>query len=174
MSPLYTIVDSFGPSSGDSWTSYCQWRGLPLEGFDSMDGILRPSLFHPVDEADWEHVVNEDFRLHYLTDLSYARAKLAAMGHGDLIGVRFDDHDEGCLSFLGYDLIDDHLDISLLTNWGNDNEMINRALGPRGLVRDFVTISNIRDHLLATCPTDGHVESCRIVSIYSAEITEDE
>jgi hypothetical protein len=44
---LYSIVESFSPLSGDAWDKYCNWRGLRFERFDSIDGLLRPSLFDP-------------------------------------------------------------------------------------------------------------------------------
>lgn len=166
---LYTIIESFGPDDGDKWTRYCEWRGLDFEGFDSIDGILRPNLFTPSDDMDWDHVVNEDFMIHFFTDLPYARQKHKSLGRGALVCFSFDSHDEGSPDFLGYDLIDPVCDVSLLTNWGNDKDIVNQAIGPRGLIRDFECISAIREHLLAAHPTDDHVKSCRIVSIYTTD-----
>ena len=141
---LFKIIESFSPSNGDKWTSYCNWRGMRFERFDSIDGILRPSLFDPTEVEDWAHIVNEDFMLHFFTDFNYAAKKRRQIGVGDLVGVRFEEHDEADEHFLGYDLIDGYCDVSLLTNWGNDVELINRSLSPNALA--IGAACGTRDH----------------------------
>lgn len=164
---LYTIVEPFSPVDGARWTSYCEWRGLAFERFDSIDGILRPNLFKTPHDSDWEHIVNEDNMLHFITDLSYATHKHAQIGNGELVGVRFDDHDIADPGFLGFDIIDGYCDISLLTNWGNDMAIINRALAPNALLRDIKTAEEIFAALQTTCADDSHVPDSRIVSVYN-------
>jgi hypothetical protein len=164
---LYIIVESFGPENGNKWASYCEWRGLRLERFDSIDGILRPSLFRPESDEDWQHVGRE--AVHYLTDLTYARAKRRELARSVLVGISFDAHDEHDSGFKGYDLIDGSYNVSLLTNWGSDHVLINDALGPNGLVKNWEAISRICQHVLAEHPEDGHVKGCQIVSIYGVD-----
>src|SRR3954464_4455142 len=91
---VYTIIESFSPSDGERWTKYCAWRGINFERFDSIDGILRPSLCSKPSDEDWPHILKEDFMLHYFTDLEYAQKKKAKIGYGDLVGIEFDQHDE--------------------------------------------------------------------------------
>jgi hypothetical protein len=165
---LHTIVEPFGPADGEAWRSYCKWRGIQFERFDSIDGMLRPKFFMPESDEDWQHVVNENFKLHYFTDLEYARKKQDEIGRGVLVGLSFDCHEENDAAFRGYDLFDVRSVISLLTNWGNDVEIINAALMPNALIRDLGTVTRIRDELIATHEMDGHVEWCEIVSIYDA------
>lgn len=163
---LFTIIESFSPRDSNRWISYCQWRGLAFTGFDSIDGGLRPSLFdNPIGE-DWNHIVNEDFKLHLITDYDYAVQKHYEIGQGDLVGLRFSEHDQSDPRFLGFDLIDGYYDISLLTNWGNDVDLINRSLSPNALVLCFQTVEAIQKELLRTNGTDPHVAGCQIVSIY--------
>ena len=159
---LFTLVDSFGPASGEAWTSYLAWRGLPLSRFESIDGILRPSLFRPETTEDWAQAVIP----HYFSDLACARKKQANIGKGDIVGLNFETHDESHPDLLGFDLIDGHHDVSLLTNWGNDMDLINQALSPSGLVPELRVICAIQKELIRHHGTDGHVEGCRIVSIY--------
>ena len=164
---LFTIIESFSPNDGDRWTSYCKWRGLTFTKFDSIDGILRPTLFNaPTKDEDWNHVVNEDFKLHLITDYEYAVKKHNEIGKGDLVGLKFDKHNESDSCFLGFDLIDRYCDVSLLTNWGNDVEIINRSLSPSGLVLSRQLINEIQEELLRTSGDDSHVKGCQIVSIY--------
>jgi hypothetical protein len=164
---LFTIVEPFSPADGERWTSYCEWRGLSFERFDSIDGMLRPNLFDSPEDSDWDHIVNEDFMLHLITDLPHARHKHARIGKGDLIGLRFDDHNTDHEGFLGFDIIDGYCEVSLLTNWGNDVEFINRALAPNALLRNLKTAQEIFDSLRNDYGNDPHVEGCRIVSIYN-------
>ena len=164
---LFAIIEPFGPAQGDRWSSYIEWRGLSFERFDSIDGILRPSLFSPESEEDWKHVFPESRVIHLITDHEYAALKRSQMQSGDIVGLRLDDHDESDAAFLGFDLIDGSFDVSLLTNWGTDLDCINRALGPNALIQSLSVVQSIQAHLLSTCMEDGHVDGCRIVSIYS-------
>lgn len=163
---LFTIVEPFSPMDAEKWTSYCEWRGLTFERFDSIDGILRPSLFDSPADSDWEHIVNENFMLHLITDFPHARHKHEEIGKGDLVGLKFEGHDATDAGFLGFDIIDGYCDVSLLTNWGNDVEIINRSLGPNALVAELNTAQHILETLRTTWGDDPHVEGCRIVSIY--------
>lgn len=164
---LFTIVEPFSPADGEKWISYCEWRGVRLERFDSIDGMLRPNLFTTPDEEDWEHVVNENFMLHLITDLPHATRKREQIGRGDLVGLRFEDHDTSDEGFLGFDLVDGYCDVSLLTNWGNDVEIINRSLAANALVRDWATAERIHRELKEKHGDDRHVKGSRIVSIYA-------
>ncbi|MEQ1840449.1 MAG: hypothetical protein ABL994_08570, partial [Verrucomicrobiales bacterium] len=87
-------------------------------------------------------------------------------GQGDLVGLRFIDHDESQRGFLGFDLIDGYFSVSLLTNWGNDVAFINEVIGSNALVPNFQLISSIQTQLFTKYGQDNHVENCHIVSIY--------
>lgn len=164
---LYTIIQSFSSTDVMKWVNYTEWRGVNFERFDSIDGILRPSLYEPEEDIDWLHVVNENFKLHLITDLKFARLKHKQIGKGDIVGLAFENHDVEHESFLGFDIIDGYCDVSLLTNWGNDVEVINQSLASNALVKDFCTAKKIFELLKENWGDDPHVESCRIVSIYS-------
>jgi hypothetical protein len=68
--------------------------------------------------------------------------------------------------FLGFDLLEGDGSISLLTNFGNDFDYINRALAANALILDFETVAEIRLTLMQALPQDPHVKGCRIVSVY--------
>ena len=168
---LFTIVEPFSPADGKGWESYCGWRGIKFERFDSIDGILRPNLFQVPDDDDWPHIVNESFMLHFITEYAYAQRKLSQIGRGDLVGVRFEEHEPEAEGFLGFDLIDGDCNVSLLTNWGHDIEIVNRYLASNALVPRLDEISEIHAELKREWATDGHVEGSRIVSIYDPRVT---
>jgi hypothetical protein len=166
---LFTIIESFSPKDGTRWTEYCSWRKIAFERFDSIDGILRPSLFHPKDETDWKHVVPENFKIDFITDQTFALEKRKHLGKGDVVGLCFDEHDESDPRFLGYDLIDGCCSVSLFTNWGNSSEIINQSLSPNALVLEFEVASDIRKELLKLNADDGHVDGCRVISVYDIQ-----
>lgn len=163
---LFTIVEPFSPADGEKWTNYCDWRGIQFERFDSIDGILRPNLFESPEDDDWNHIVNENFMLHLITDLQHAERKLKEIGKGELVALRFEDHDTSDAEFLGFDIIDGYCDVSLLTNWGNDLDFINHSLATNALVPDMKTVQLIHGRLRDEFGEDGHVEGCRIISVY--------
>lgn len=163
---LFTIVKPFSPADGEKWTSYCEWRGMQFERFDSIDGILRPSLFENPENADWNHIVNESFRLHLITDLQYAERKQTEIGKGEVVALRFNNHDTSDAGFLGFDIIDGFCDVSLLTNWGNDLEFINHSLATNALVPDIKRAQLIHRRLRDEFGEDAHAKGCRIISIY--------
>ena len=163
---LYTIVESFSPEDGEKWDSYCKWRGKNFERFDSIDGMLRPPLFEKPEENDWEHIVNEDFMLHLITNRAHADKKKKEIEKGILLELRLDNHSQDDERFLGFDIIDGYFDISLLTNFGNDIEYVNEMIERNGLVSDFQTAKGIYTKLKEEFGDDAHVEDCRIISIY--------
>ncbi|WP_223788366.1 hypothetical protein [Marinicella meishanensis] len=162
----FSIVESFGPHS-EGWAAYVAWRGLTLDAFESIDGMLRCALFHtPNTPTEWAHVVNENCMLHLITDHGFAIQLLQIIGEGDLVGIKLEQHEPNHPQFLGFDLIDGQFDVSLLTNWGNDNTMVNQHLGRNGLIKDLATVQQIQQHLLSEFAHDGHVPGCQIVSVY--------
>ena len=72
-------------------------------------------------------------------------------------------------AFLGFDIIDSYNSVSLLTNWGNEMETINQALASNALITDWETARKIHEELHEHWGNDGHVEGCRIVSIYRCD-----
>ena len=43
--------------------------------WNSIDGLLRPSLFEPTTKEDWNHVVNQHYMIPYIIDFDYALQK---------------------------------------------------------------------------------------------------
>ena len=166
---LYTLIESFSPADGDKWTKYCSWRGVQFDRFDSIDGIMRPSLCREPEDGDWPHVVKENFRLHYFTDFDYAASKRIKIGRGELIGVELHAHDEASPDFLGYDLLDGYHEVSLLTNWGNDVQVVNLAISKTGLISTRASVEHVQRELLSSFGDDAHVSECEIVSIYKTK-----
>ncbi len=168
----YKIVSSFGPEEGDRWRGYLAWRGLDLTGFDSVDGILRPDLFAPESDEDWRNCVNENFKLGLLTNLDYAKSIKGRYDNPALVGVEIE-LEEGYVAkdgLLGFDIIDGHCGVSLVTNWGTDPEgLIDSHVMPNGLIGDFRRALRVRDSLRQRFPKDPHAENCEVWAIYRVD-----
>lgn len=165
----YKIVERFCPEVGERWQNYLEWRGLPLTGFESADRILRPDLFEPESHDDWHNCVNADFKLNLITNLAYARKILKRYESAVLIGVEIELEDgyapQDGLS--GFDVIDGYCDVSLVTNWGNDEEdIVSEHVMPNGLIGDLTRALQIRNSLRKNFPEDSHAQNCTVWAIY--------
>jgi hypothetical protein len=165
----YKIVEKFGPEDGDKWEGYLEWRGLNLIQFDSVDGILRPDLFTPESKEDWNNCVNEDFKLNLITNLKYANNILKRFDNSVLVGVEIElqDNYSPKLGILGFDIIDGYCDVSLITNWGNEEkELIDKHVLQNGLIRNLDQAIRIRNILRDQFSEDSHAEACEVWAVY--------
>ena len=166
---LYTIVEPFTPRNGDQWENYIEWRQMDFERFDSLDRMLRPSLFNPIEDSDWDFVELEHHLTDLITDFDFAIEQLTNLQEGEIVGLKLAQHDETAVNFLGFDIMDGCFCNSLLSNFGNDLDYVNLALEKNALVKTWETVSLIKNRLEADFPDDSHVEDCRIISIYGVQ-----
>jgi hypothetical protein len=165
----YKLVEKFGPEQGDRWRDYLKWRGLNLTGFDSVDAILRPDLFEPASSEDWHSCVNADFKLGLITNLDYAKRIIDRYDNPDLVGVEIELEQDYVpqAGLLGFDIIDGYCEVSLVTNWGTDEEgIINQHVMPNGLIRDLGRALQLRDLLRKRFPEDSHAQDCAVWAVY--------
>jgi hypothetical protein len=171
----YLIVRPFGPCREPEWSQYKAWRNLPqLETFDSVDSILRPCLFTPETPEDWENCLNEDFKLHLITNVEYARARLDTFGkEAELVACEFpvEAGYKERSGLLGYDIVDGYSSISLLTNWGTDPEgIMSGHIGPNGLVNGLGEALALKACLESRFGDDPHVKGCTIWAVYPGAV----
>lgn len=165
----YKVVEQFGPNKGACWTDYLKWRGLNLTKFDSVDGILRKDLFNPESEADWANCVQENFKVSMITSLEYARKIQRQHDKAEIVGIEFpvDSQYKAKTGLLGFDVIDSNWDVSILTNWGTDEEGIfSNLVLKNGLLGDITQAFQIRDILRKKFPEDHHASECDVCAIY--------
>ena len=168
----YKIIERFGPQDGEKWQAYLEWRGLSLSSFDSVDANLRPDLFEPVSDEDWDNCLNEDHKLGLITDLDYARRILNRYQNAVLVGVEIE-LEEGYASqggLLGFDILDSYCTVSLLTNWGMDKEdSISSEMMPNALISDLGRALQIRDLLRSKFAEDPHAGKCEVWAVYGVD-----
>ena len=169
----YKIVKRFGPGDGEMWREYLKWRGLELTRFDSVDGILRPSMFVPKTGRDWKNCVEEDYMIHLITSLAYAKSILSRYEGATIVGVELDVERDyvPAAGLLGYDIIDGYCDVSLVTNFGTgeDCAAFNDEVMENGLIGDLACALRVRDALRAEWPGDSHARDCGVWAVYGVE-----
>ncbi len=165
----YKIVEKFGPDEGARWKDYLRWRGLQLTRFDSVDGPLRGNLFSPESEDDWNNYIQEDFKVCLITNLEYAKKIQQLHEHSEIVGIDFpmDSNYRTMAGCLGFDILDSHWDVSLLTDWGTDEERIfSDEIMENGLMNDLTRAFQIRDVLRTRFPDDHHARDCDVCAVY--------
>ena len=166
----YKIVDKFGPESGDAWSSYLSWRGLELSRFDSVDGILRGDRFTPESEDDWNNCLAEMDLPVLIKNLEYAKSIKAKHAASELVGVEINiekDYLEK-RNLLGYEVIDSEWDVSMLTNWGTDEEgLFSQYIESNALIASAQTALQVRDSLRRLFPEDAHACECSVWAVYA-------
>ncbi len=167
----YKIVEYFGPKD-DGWKSYVEFRGIEFHPFDSV-GRMRPNLFTPESDEDWSNCVSEEYyKENLITNLAYAKEIFNRYKNAVLVGVdiELDDSYVPKEHLLGYDIIDGYCDVSLLTNWGNDEEgLFTDSIQCNGLLNDLDSALRIRDTLREKYPEDGHADYCEVWAVYRVD-----
>jgi hypothetical protein len=166
----YKIVEDFGPQDADRWQTYIRWRGLSLTRFDSVDGLLRPDLFDPESDEDWRNCcVSGMYKQSLITSHAYAKAIFGRYPNAVLLGVDIE-LEEGYVAqdgFLGFDIIDGYCQVSLITNWGTDDEnLFSPHVMPNGLIRELSPALVIRDTLRADFAEESHAGDCEVWAVY--------
>src|SRR5690606_10964450 len=101
--------------------------------------------------------------------LSYAKKILNRFQNAEIVGVEIDVK-SGYVpgpDFLGFDIIDEHFDVSLLTNCGGDEDgIMNQYILENALLRDLNRALKIRDYLRQKSPEDSHAGNCKVWAVY--------
>ena len=173
MKMIYRISKKYGPQSSD-WEAYLEWSGLQnCQEFYSIDGIKRKGLFIPWTVEEWENCVNADFKINLITNLAYAKKIISDYDEGEILGVI---ENPGFSSeeippdhiLMGYDILDEYNDISLLTNWGGKKRGIqNLTLNRYALLDDIDYAYQLKEMLHKNFPDDEHARACEVWSVYT-------
>ncbi|HEX7969502.1 MAG TPA: hypothetical protein VF502_14875, partial [Stellaceae bacterium] len=86
--PLYIATEPFDPRRGDEWTGYVSWSGpRHVSEIVSLDSMLCPPVLSTIIDADWPHIVNENFMLEYFVDLDYLLTRAGPLAGKNLLCV---------------------------------------------------------------------------------------
>ncbi len=174
METLFIAKEKFGPWDGEKWDNYIAWAKIPgLTEIVSLDSMLCPKILKAIEDEDWAHIVNEDFRLGYFYHLDYLLARVAAAASRNILGVYRNpqEHIEAKpgspdFAFIGYDLIEDATGISALTNCGGFPETFaNSELNQFGLIKEFGRAREIQRILPEQNPKEPHAQ-CQLHAVW--------
>jgi hypothetical protein len=171
----YIIVKKFGPQS-EGWQDYAKWNRLEhCSEYCSIDAINRNKLFNPETPEDWKNCVDQDFGIHMITNLEFAKKILPNFDNADIVGVIKNPktHKQKIPAnheLMGYDIIDGFNDTSLITNWGGLSDGIeDLKLNQAALVEDMAYAYDLRDMLHKNFADDSHAENCEVWAIYKVK-----
>lgn len=174
--PWFIAVERFGRANGAAWARYVEWSKLDqVEDLVSLDNMLCPSVLKDIRDNRWAHIVNEDFHLHFFTDLEFLRRELAAENaEGARLLCVFRNPDKrpslsaelSSFSFLGFDLIEAESGISALSNCGGWPELDNRELSKWGLLTDHARALDLQVILRRNHPEEPHA-NCDLWAIFA-------
>lgn len=174
MLPLFIATERFDSSDGAKWNNYVDWAKIPnLCEVVSLDGMLCSHLPEEMCDEDWQHIVNESFRLGYFYDLDYLVGRVADKPRRNILGLYRNPETHittspgpGDFVFLGYDLIEEETQISALTNCGGFPETFsNDELNEYGLVPSFTRAREIQQLLAKQHPEESHAQ-CEMYAIW--------
>ncbi len=174
LAPLYIAKERFDPSDGEKWQGYIAWAKLPsLIEVVSLDSMLCPGLLEEIRDEDWEHIVNEDFRLDYYIHLNCLLDRVQPFKRRNILGLyrnpsaHIDESPFATESkFMGYDLIDEQTQISALINCGGFPDVFqNNEINCYGLLDNFQRASEVRSDLSRKHPNEPHAQ-CELYAIW--------
>ena len=168
MPPMFTVCRKFDSQCGDSWSRYIEWSGFHhIDELVSTDSILCPSL---VDE-DWKFNIPADNLVYFFRDYEYLKQRVSYdPARHNLLAVTVrpaqpPDIIHG-FEFCGYDIMDSHDSISVLTNCGAFPSIYSADdLNRFGLVTDLERVTKIAEAIRAANADDPHCRDCRVWGI---------
>ena len=175
MTPWFIATERFDKSDG-SWEKYIAWCGLrQLDEVVSLDPTLCPTVLPEIKPEYWDRIVNEDFMLHYFTDLDYLRSEVSSVQRRNILCVFRNPsiHPSSLVpkgfEFMGYDLVDIESSASALTNCGGfPKAFSNSELSEKGLLRSHERGRQVQTELRLQYPDEIHA-NCHLWAIFRAE-----
>jgi hypothetical protein len=173
MTPWFIALKTFGPADGAKWVDYVKWSGLhQLEELISLDTILCPTLLPDIRADYWPHIVNEDYHLHFFTDLAFLRRHVSAIDGGRILCVYRNPASPPVLSpqlsgfrLIGYDLVDEKGDVSALSNCGGWPGILdNSELSSKGLIESHARAVQLKELLARHHPEEPHAR-CNVWAV---------
>ena len=171
--PWFVATTKFDRTDA-TWAKYIAWSGLKqLEEVVSLDSSLCPTVLPDFKPEYWNHIVNEDFMLHFFTDLNYLRGETATIPRKNLLCVFRNPPaqpsaaqvSEG-FEFIGYDLLEKDSGISALTNCGGFAKAFsNSEISEKGLLLTHERSRAVQEALIREYPNEPHAD-CHLWAIF--------
>lgn len=178
MEVWYTATEKFDPNNSAEWDKYVQWAQLPqLKEVISLDTSLCPSVFRELIAKDWNHNIQQHYRVSYFKDLDYVMERIKEQKDAvNVLAVVFEPasdptklfNDDGFV-FYGYDLLDEGSAISALTNCGGFDQAFNSSdISDVGLLEDYLFARKVQRRLRQNYPHEPHA-ACDLWALWRLE-----
>jgi hypothetical protein len=181
MPVVYSAVKRFDPGCGEAWPKFIEWSGLTqLREVVSLDLILCPTVFGELTDEDWQHNVQEDFKITLFHDLDYVLGKVARGDRVNVLALLQNPADDEIRSFndsrfvfRGFDLVELQTGISALVNCGGfDKAFAPTELSDCGLLADHARALSVQQRLRAEYPDEHHAD-CDVWAVWQLQLCPD-
>jgi hypothetical protein len=172
MTPWFIATEKFDKTH-EAWDKYISWSGLEqLDEVVSLDPMLCPTLLPEIKPDYWSRIVNEDFMLHFFTDVAYLRELVSHVRRKNLLCVFRNPavhpvaHVPNGFEFLGYDLVDTQASASAVSNCGGFADIFSNAeVSEKGLLKSFERACQAQKELRERYPEEVHAD-CHLWAIF--------
>lgn len=168
----FTAHERFTPAKGEKCRLYQEFSGFThIEELISCDSILCPELLQELKDEDWSHNVHADYRCFWFLDHEYLMRRVGYDSEQhQILAIReepevYEPPPEG-FEQVGYDILDDCDDISVLTNCGPFAEIFEPTEVNRfGLLEDLTRAQTVAESIRRYHPEDPHCKACNVWQI---------
>jgi hypothetical protein len=181
MSVVYSAVKRFDPGCGEAWRKFIDWSGLTqLQEVVSLDLILCPTVFGELTAEDWQHNVQEDFKITLFHDLDHVLRRVAGDDRVNVLALMQNPFIAEIWSFIdrrfvfrGFDLVELQTGISALVNCGGfDKVFAPTELSGCGLLSDRAKALSVQQSLRAEYPDEHHAD-CDLWAVWQMQVRPD-
>lgn len=170
----FTAANKMDPSLGEEWASYLAWIQRPqLKESITLDVMSRAGEVQNPSGADWDHNVQQHYRIHYYRDLDYLLERCA--GNRKRLNILAacleppsdarELFDDPRFEFQGYDLIG-YGDISAVTNCTGYDEAFKAAeVSKVNLLEPYAFARQVQERLRDLYPSDEH-SACDLWAVW--------
>ena len=167
MQVVYSAVERFDPFCGQRWRDFIAWSGLTqLREVVSLDSILCPSIIQDLTDEDWQHNVQEDFKITLFHDLDYLVRRVGEEEQVNILALLQNPTEKEVHSFSdrrfefrGFDLVELQTGISALLNCGGFDRAFSPAdLSECGLLTDQAQALGVQKRLREDYPDEPHAD----------------
>jgi len=181
MPVVYSAVKRFDPTWSEGWRDFIAWSNLTqLREVISKDIMLCPTVFRELTDEDWQHNVQEDFKITLFHDLDYMLSKVVGDVRVNVLallqnptGDEVRSFNDPRFVFRGFDLVELQTGISALVNCGGFDKAFSRTdLSECGLLTDHVQALRVQQLLREEYPDEPHAD-CDVWAIWQMKVRPD-
>lgn len=178
MPVVYTAVQRFNPACGERWQGFVEWSGLKhLREVVSMDHLLCPTGLGELTDDDWQHNVQEDFKLTLFHNLDHVLRRVTMDEQVNILALFQNPTEDEVHSFhddrfalRGFDLVELQSGISALVNCGGfDRAFAPTELSDFGLLADHARALVVQNRLRAEYPDEPHAD-CDLWAVWQMQV----